>query len=91
MTLIFLVESGGMLMVGIILNKVVSCFRKKRRVLRVFKPEHMATLLKKGGVLAMPLHLRERIGRNATIMKMSCIQVHVTLCATDVDCDMSFG
>ena len=29
MTLIFLVESGGMLMVGIILNKVVSCFRKK--------------------------------------------------------------
>ena len=50
------------------MNIVVSSFRE-RKVLSIFKPEQVATLLKKVEILVIRLHVEDRTGRNATIIK----------------------
>jgi len=75
-------------MVGIILNKVVSCFRKRGKF-SVFSSQNKWLLCsRKVEILAMSLHVRDRIGSNATIIKMQCIQV--TLHTTSADCVQPF-
>jgi len=57
-------------MVGIILTKVTSCFRKRVRFSVFSSQDKWLLCSRKMKILAMPLHVRDWIGRNTAIIKM---------------------